>query len=101
MSHIQHSDSLVVDREETMIGSYGPQKDPHVVVIPKSGWDEAPKGVIARGKYKAISKVTLISSKKTKQTSFDIKSLWMMTAKFIWNMNMHLVHNPFFFKCLF
>jgi len=45
-----------VDREQTMIGSFGPQKDPHVVVIPRNGWDEAPQGLIARGKYKANAK---------------------------------------------
>ena len=47
-----------------MIGSFGPQKDPHEVVIPRNGWDEAPKGLVARGKYKAQAKVfttTLIS----------------------------------------
>jgi len=45
-----------VDKEETMIGSFGPQKDPHDVVIPRNGWDEAPKGLVARGKYKAQAK---------------------------------------------
>jgi len=43
-------------KEETMIGSYGPQKDSQIVVIPRIGWDEAPKGIVARGKYKATVK---------------------------------------------
>jgi hypothetical protein len=40
-----------------MIGSFGPQKDPHIVEIPRKEWEEAPKGLLARGKYKATSKV--------------------------------------------
>ncbi len=48
---------LKVDKEETMIGSFGPQKDSHEVVIPRNGWDEAPKGMVARGKYRANAKV--------------------------------------------
>jgi len=47
---------IKVDKEETMIGSYRPQKEPHEVIIPRKGWDEAPKGMLARGKYKANSK---------------------------------------------
>lgn len=51
-----------VDKEETMIGSFGPQEQPHVVVVPRKGWDEAPHGMMARGKYKANSKVRLFVS---------------------------------------
>jgi hypothetical protein len=47
---------MAVDKEETMIGSFGPQVAPHEVVLPRKGWDEAPKGLLARGKYKANSK---------------------------------------------
>jgi len=48
---------IKVGKEETMIGSYAPQAVPHVVTIPDKGqWDEAPKGLIARGKYKANCK---------------------------------------------
>jgi len=39
-----------------MIGSFAPQKEPHIITIPRNGWDEAPKGIVARGKYKANSK---------------------------------------------
>jgi len=42
-----------VDKEETMIGSYGPQKEPHTVDIPRKGFEEAPKGMMYRGTYKA------------------------------------------------
>jgi len=45
-----------VGKEETMIGSFPPQKTPHEVVIPRRDWEEAPKGMLARGKYKANSK---------------------------------------------
>jgi hypothetical protein len=40
-----------------MIGSFKPQKDFYEIIIPRNGWDEAPKGLVARGKYKANSKV--------------------------------------------
>jgi hypothetical protein len=40
-----------------MIGSYPPQKQPHEAVFPRIGWEEAPSGLLARGSYKAKSKV--------------------------------------------
>jgi len=51
-----YTKGMKVDKEETMIGSFGPQKDLHEVAIPRNGWDEAPKGLVARGKYKANAK---------------------------------------------
>jgi len=47
---------LKVAKEETMIGSFGPQVAPHEVIIPRVGWEEAPTGLLARGKYTANSK---------------------------------------------
>jgi Rho GDP-dissociation inhibitor len=44
-----------VDKQATMLGSFGPQGDAHVVVFPRHGWDEAPSGMLARGDYKAKS----------------------------------------------
>jgi Rho GDP-dissociation inhibitor len=44
-----------VDKQTTMLGSFGPQADPHVVVFPRHGWDDAPSGMLARGDYKAKS----------------------------------------------
>jgi len=45
-----------VAKEDTMIGSYPPQKQPHDATFPRIGWEEAPSGMIARGSYKAKSK---------------------------------------------
>lgn len=38
-----------------MIGSFAPQRTPYVQMFPRNGWEEAPKGMLARGKYKAKS----------------------------------------------
>lgn len=38
-----------------MIGSFAPQKDTYSMTFPRTGWEEAPKGMIARGSYKAKS----------------------------------------------
>jgi Rho GDP-dissociation inhibitor len=67
-----------VDKSELMIGSFPPQKDPHKMTFPKNGWDEAPKGVIQRGSYKAKSQ--LIDDDKQChlefEYAFDIKKDW-------------------------
>jgi len=47
---------IKVGKQETMIGSFPPRKEPHEVTIPRREWEEAPKGMMARGKYKANSK---------------------------------------------
>jgi Rho GDP-dissociation inhibitor len=39
-----------------MIGSYAPQKAAYVSSFPRNGWDEAPSGMLARGKYKGNTK---------------------------------------------
>lgn len=46
-----------MDKDETMLGSFAPSAQPYELIIPRKGWEEAPKGMIARGKYKATSKV--------------------------------------------
>jgi Rho GDP-dissociation inhibitor len=38
-----------------MIGSFAPQEKPHTVTVPRHGWEEAPKGMLARGSYKATT----------------------------------------------
>ncbi|XP_076469647.1 rho GDP-dissociation inhibitor 1-like [Babylonia areolata] len=42
-----------VHKESMMVGSYGPQKEPHIYKTPVQ---EAPKGMISRGDYKVKSK---------------------------------------------
>src|SRR3990167_9950377 len=65
-------------KDEEMLGSFGPQKDPHTVTFPKQGWDQAPKGALARGNYTAKS----VFTDDDKQThmqyeySFQIKKDW-------------------------
>jgi len=39
-----------------MLGSFGPQAESHTVAFPRKGYEEAPTGTIARGKYKAKSR---------------------------------------------
>ena len=43
-------------KEEEMLGSFAPQPKHHSVTFPKQGWEEAPKGALARGKYTAKSR---------------------------------------------
>jgi Rho GDP-dissociation inhibitor len=45
-----------VAKEEEMLGSFPPQPEPHVVVFPRHGWEEAPSGMLARGAYKGKHK---------------------------------------------
>lgn len=44
-----------MDKQETMIGSFAPQKTPYTMTFPRNGWEEAPSGMLARGDYKAKS----------------------------------------------
>ena len=45
-----------VARDDEMLGSFGPQKAHHEVIFPRHGWEEAPSGMLSRGKYTAISR---------------------------------------------
>ncbi|KAF2070705.1 hypothetical protein CYY_007972 [Polysphondylium violaceum] len=38
---------------KTMMGSFGPQAEPHSITMPRHGWDEAPSGLLSRGSYTA------------------------------------------------
>jgi len=64
--------------EKEMLGSFGPQKDPHTVTFPRRGYEEAPSGTLARGKYKAKSRY-LDDDKQCHleyQYCFEIKKDW-------------------------
>jgi hypothetical protein len=52
-----------------MIGSFAPQKEPHVMTFPRNGWDEAPSGMLHRGSYKAKSQ--LIDDDKQTHLEFE------------------------------
>eukprot|EP01104_Vermistella_antarctica_P020444 TRINITY_DN8746_c0_g1_i1.p1 TRINITY_DN8746_c0_g1~~TRINITY_DN8746_c0_g1_i1.p1 ORF type:complete len:222 (+),score=69.43 TRINITY_DN8746_c0_g1_i1:75-668(+) len=47
---------LKVDTQDEMLGSFGPNKENHVVTFPRLGWEEAPKGMLSRGSFTAKSK---------------------------------------------
>jgi len=65
-------------KDETMIGSFAPQKDTYHVTFPRNGWEQAPKGMMARGKYKA--KTQFIDDDKQVhleyEYAFEIKKDW-------------------------
>jgi len=44
--------------QKEMLGSYGPQREAHTVVFPRRDdeWEQAPSGMLARGKYNALSR---------------------------------------------
>ncbi|KAJ9118559.1 hypothetical protein QFC22_003779 [Naganishia vaughanmartiniae] len=45
---------MTVDKDEVMIGSYGPQKDAHTKIFAS---EEAPSGMMARGTYNVRSRI--------------------------------------------
>jgi len=67
-----------VAKDDTMIGSFAPQKQAYSVVFPRNGWEEAPKGMLARGSYKAKSQ--FVDDDKQchleYEYAFDIKKDW-------------------------
>lgn len=69
---------IKVNKDEVMIGSYAPAKTAYVSMFPRNGWEEAPSGMMARGKYKA--KTQFIDDDKTVhleyEYSFEIKKDW-------------------------
>ena len=46
------------DTDEVVLGSYAPRSEPHQFEYPRRGWEEAPKGMMFRGKYTARCKFT-------------------------------------------
>lgn len=69
---------LRVIKEDEMLGSFAPQAAAHEVTFPKQGWEEAPKGALARGKYNAKSKF-IDDDKQTHmeyEYCFQIKKGW-------------------------
>ena len=70
---------IVVDRQEEMLGSYGPDAEKvHVVTFPKREWETAPSGMLARGTYSA--EVEFVDDDKqvhaTFNYEFSIKKGW-------------------------
>lgn len=69
---------IPVAKEVEMLGSYAPKDGNHSVTFPRQGWDQAPKGTLARGSYTAKTK--FIDDDKAEhmkyEYSFNIKSHW-------------------------
>jgi Rho GDP-dissociation inhibitor len=69
---------FAVGKDSTMIGSFAPKKDPYTMSFPKHGWEEAPKGMLARGTYKA--KCQFVDDDKNSHLEFEytfsIKKDW-------------------------
>jgi len=74
---------LPVGKEELMIGSFAPQAEVYTMTFPKNGWDEAPKGILARGGYKAKSQF-IDDDKQVHleyEYAFNIKKDWVSNEK--------------------
>jgi len=56
-------------KDKEMLGTYPPKNDPHQVDIPRTGWNEAPKGMLGRGEYK--SKMRFVDDDGTCHLEFD------------------------------
>eukprot|EP01039_Chlorochromonas_danica_P002292 gene2292-2511_t len=59
---------LLSETEELVLGSYPPSSTPHVFEFPKWDYNEAPKGMMLRGKY-AVSN-SFVDSDKVKHLEF-------------------------------
>jgi len=73
--HVISRKQVNVDKQQYMVGSYGPKAEPYSYITPV---DEAPKGMIARGDYKVKSKF-LDDDKNIHlqwEWSFEIKKNW-------------------------
>lgn len=57
------------EKEELMIGSYPPATQPHVFEFPKWDYNEAPKGMMLRGKYRASN--YFMDSDKVKHLEYE------------------------------
>jgi Rho GDP-dissociation inhibitor len=60
---------MVTDTDELMLGSYPPSSQQHVFEFPKWDYNEAPKGMLFRGKYKVVN--SFIDSDKNKHLEFS------------------------------
>lgn len=72
---VTYRKGIRVDKSSLMVGSYGPKADPQEYLTP---YDEAPKGMLARGHYTSKSK--FIDDDKNCylewEWGFDIKKDW-------------------------
>ncbi|MGW2873128.1 hypothetical protein DR950_01760 [Kitasatospora xanthocidica] len=69
---------LRVQKDQQMLGSFGPQDRPHEVTVPRHGWEEVPSGLLSRGSYTAKGTFTDDDGVELGawEWAFDIKSSW-------------------------
>jgi len=74
-SHVVYRKGIRVDKTNYMVGSYGPRKDVFEYLTPS---DEAPSGMISRGKYTVKSKFIDDDKHEYKvwEWAFEIKKDW-------------------------
>ncbi|CAI9557625.1 unnamed protein product [Staurois parvus] len=77
LKYVMHTfkTGIKVDKETHMVGSYGPRSEPYEFLTPQ---EDAPKGMIARGKYTIKSYFT--DDDKTDHLSWD----WKLDIKKEW-----------------
>ncbi len=69
---------LRIQKDQQMLGSFGPQDRPHEVTVPRHGWAEVPSGLLSRGSYTAKGTFTDDDGVELGawEWAFDIKSSW-------------------------
>jgi len=60
---------LISDTEDLMLGSYPPSSTPHMFEFPKWDYNEAPSGMLYRGKYRVNN--SFVDSAKRKHLQFE------------------------------
>eukprot|EP01133_Synstelium_polycarpum_P008949 gene8949-10495_t len=77
-TNLVYRKGIKVATVKTMLGSFAPQADNHVVTVPRNDWDEAPSGLLQRGSYTA--KIQFTDDDEQNHLAIDycfsIKSDW-------------------------
>lgn len=60
---------LISETEELVLGSYPPSSTPHIFEFPKWDYNEAPKGMLFRGKYQVVN--SFVDSDKNTHLKFE------------------------------
>jgi Rho GDP-dissociation inhibitor len=66
------SKMMLSETEEIMIGSYPPASVPHVFEFPRHYYQEAPKGMMFRGRYRALNQFIDSDSVNHLEFQYDI-----------------------------
>jgi Rho GDP-dissociation inhibitor len=60
---------MLSETEDLMLGSYPPSSQPHVFEFPKWDYNEAPKGMMYRGKYRVVN--SFVDSDRNNHLNFE------------------------------